>query len=60
MIESIALMFHDFYRKNPYVEHYDVIMVNEYMKLDNLAKLLDELIKKFSGIFTDLICIKYS
>ena len=49
MIESIALMFLSFCRKNPYVEHYDVIKVNEYMQLDNLAKVLNELIKKFPG-----------
>ena len=38
------------HRKNPYVENYDVIKVNEYMNLDNLAKVLEELVKIFSGI----------
>ena len=36
-------------RKNPYEEHYDVIKVNEYMDLVSLAKVLDELMKRFAG-----------
>ena len=42
------------FRKNPYEEHYDVIKVNEYMDLVSLAKVLDELMKKFPGMLTVL------
>ena len=40
------------HRKDPYEEHYDVTKVNEYMNLVSLAKVLDELMKKFAGMFT--------
>ena len=43
------LLYH-LHRKDPYKEHYDVVKVNEYMSLDDLAKVLEELINKFSGI----------
>ena len=36
-------------RKNPYVEHYDKVKVNEYMDLDRLAKVLNELTEMFPG-----------
>ena len=42
------------HRKNLYEEHYDVIKVNEYMDLVTLAKVLDELTKKFAGMLTDI------
>ena len=47
MVWFITLLL---YRKNPYVENYDMIKVNEHMDLDSLAKVLDELVKKSSGI----------
>ena len=45
------------HRKNPYIEHYDVIKVNEYMDLDKLAKVLNELITKFSGMFAYTVAL---
>ena len=48
---KLMLYYHCLHRKNPYVEYYDVINVNEYMDLDNLAKVLNELVAKFSGMF---------
>ena len=47
------------HRKNPYVEHYDVVKVNEYMDLDNLAKVLEELVNKYSGMFVDVFSYTY-
>ena len=47
MVEFILLLL---YRKNPYIENCDMVKVNEYMDLDSLAKVLDELVKEFSGI----------
>ena len=46
-------------RKNPYEEHYDVIKVNEYMDLVTLAEVLDELMKRFAGMLTDIIIAMY-
>ena len=45
-------MHYHLHRKDPYKEHYDKVKVNEYMSLDELAKVLEELVKKFSGMFT--------
>ena len=38
-------------RKNPYEEHYDKVKVNEYMDLDSLAKVLNELTEMFPGTY---------
>ena len=37
-------------RKNPYVEQYDRVKVNEYLELERLAKVLEQLVDKFSGM----------
>ena len=38
------------HRKNPYVKKNDAIKVNEYLDLGRLAKVLQKLDDKYSGI----------
>ena len=41
-------------RKNPYEECYDKVKVNEYMDLDSLAKVLNELTEMFPGTYISI------
>ena len=50
-LSLVSLYCYDVHRKDPYTEHYDVVKFNEYMDLNNLAKVLEKLLNKFPGMF---------